>query len=343
MADQSPLHLKLALPSKGALEQPSLDFLNHAGLRVHKPNRRQYSAKIPALPDVEVVFQRASDIVIKVQEGSVDLGITGYDIFHEVREEYDPVIVIDRLGFGRCELVVAVPDSWVDVSTIADLADLCASYKARGREMRIVTKYPNTTRDWLYSKGIIHFTLVNADGALEAAPDMGYADIIVDLTETGTTLRENRLKTITNGTLLYSEAVLIGNTEALSENPGKLETTRCIVEFIEAQTRARQFVSVTANVFGDSADNLVKRILEEPGLAGSVGPGVTRVHPKSASDNGWFEVNILVERRILMAVITHLRRIGGTDISVLSPDYVFTNTSNTFERLLENLHAAKGK
>jgi ATP phosphoribosyltransferase len=112
--------LRFALPSKGALEQPSLDFLAAAGMKVYKPNRRQYSASIESLPDVTVLFQRASDILPKVAEGSADIGITGLDVVSEGRDDHEPVVVIETLGFGRCELVVAVPDSWVDVSTLAD-------------------------------------------------------------------------------------------------------------------------------------------------------------------------------------------------------------------------------
>lgn len=332
--------LKLALPSKGALEQPCLDFLAAAGMRVSKPNKRQYSASIEELQDVVVLFQRASDILPKVAEGSADLGITGLDVVSEGRDNHKPVVVIEKLGFGRCELVVAVPETWVDVSTLADLADLSLAIKASGRDMRIVTKYPNVTRDWLYSKGIIHFTLVDADGALEAAPAMGYADLIVDLTETGTTLRENKLKTIEQGVLLRSEACLIGNPDALLNDPQKLQITRHILELIEAHNRARKYVSVVANVQGLSPEEVGQKLIERPALSGLIGPGVTRIHPRDATGM-WYEINIVVERSLLLQVVEHLRAIKGTGISVSSPDYVFDSTSHAYDRLLDALESLK--
>lgn len=328
--------LKVALPSKGALEQPSLDFLASAGMRVHKPNRRQYSAAIALIPGVDIIFQRASDIFNKVAEGSVDLGITGLDVVSEARSEDDPVLVIDKLGFGACDLVVAVPDSWVDVSSLADLADLSLAFKTRGSDMRIVTKYPNLARSWLYEKGIVYFSLVNADGALEAAPGMGYADLIIDLAETGTTLRENRLKTIEHGTLLKSEACLIGNALALRRDPQKRQLTRHILELIEAHRRAQKYLSVVANVQGTSAEQVGAELTAQPALAGIIGPGVTHIHPKAAA-SAWYEINILVERASLLQVIEHLRSVGGTDISVFSPQYVFGARAQLFDALCASL------
>jgi len=332
--------LRLALPSKGALEQPSLDFLASAGMKVYKPNRRQYSATIALLPGIEVIFQRASDIFNKVAEGSADLGITGLDVVSEARDERDPVLVVDRLGFGGCDLVVAVPDSWVDVSSLADLADLSLAFKARGGDMRIVTKYPNLAREWLYEKGIVYFSLVNADGALEAAPSMGYADLIIDLAETGTTLRENRLKTIEHGTLLKSEACLIGNALTLQGDLQKRQLTRHMLELIEGHRRAQKYAAVVANVQGASVEQVGDLLNRQPALAGIVGPGVTHIHPKAAS-SAWYEVNILVERVNLLQVIEHLRSVGGTDISVFAPNYVFDARSHIFDELCAGLDAFK--
>lgn len=328
--------LRFALPSKGTLEQPSLDFLASAGMKVHKPSRRQYTATLAMLPGVEVLFQRASDILGKIAEGSADIGIVGFDMVSEARDEDNPVVVIDKLGFGNCELVVAVPDSWVDVSSLADLADLSLAFKARGHDIRVVTKYPNLTRDWFYDKGIIYFSLVDADGALEAAPSMGYADLIVDLTETGVTLRENRLKTIDYGTLLKSEACLIGNAITLSRDSQKLQMTRHILELIEAHRRAQKYVSIVANVCGASAEQIGEMLIQQPALSGVVGPGVTHIHPKTTTGT-WYEVNILIERTNILQVVEHLRAIGGTDISVFAPDYVFNARSQVFDRLRESL------
>ena len=147
MTENKSFSMRLAVPSKGELERPTLDFLSAAGLRVNRPNERQYVASIPALPALQVLFQRVPDILVKVEEGSVDLGITGYDVLREQGEETaNTVILYENLGFGQCELALAVPESWVDVSNIEDLAELTLLYKEKGQVIRIATKYPNLTK-----------------------------------------------------------------------------------------------------------------------------------------------------------------------------------------------------
>ena len=116
-------------------------------------------------------------------------------------EDDDVVVVHPELGFQRCALVLAVPEGWVDVSAVADLADVAAELRRAGRELRVATKYVNLTRQFLYDRGITYFNLVEVSGALEAAPALDTADIICDLTSSGVTLRENRLKTIAGGTV----------------------------------------------------------------------------------------------------------------------------------------------
>ena len=133
-ADKS---LRFALPSKGRLGDAADRFLDRAGLQTYKPSRRGYSAVIPSLPSVEVVYQRPRDILSKVDEGRVDIGITGFDIVAEHSAESSDVMVIDRLGFGKCQLLLAVPDSWIDVTSMADLADLSLRHQERGDQLRI--------------------------------------------------------------------------------------------------------------------------------------------------------------------------------------------------------------
>lgn len=328
--------LTLALPSKGALEQAALNFLKDAGLKVYKPNARQYTAIVSSDPRIQIIFQRATDIYHKVEEGTVDLGITGYDIVREHGQDSDSIVVINHLGFGACELVLAVPDSWLDITTLTDLADLAVTHKQRGEPLRIATKYQNVTRDWLYGKGVTHFTLVNADGALEAAPRMGYADLIADLTETGTTLKENRLKIVEGGTVLESDAVLIGNRRNLSDHPGKLALTRKILEMTEAHLRARRYVTIQANIKGPSAEAVSALLNEDPNLAGLIGPSVATIYPNQAdsADATWFEINILLEKNKLMEAVDHLRAIGGTDIAVSHPAYLFDAQAQTYQQLL---------
>ncbi|NEP40958.1 MAG: ATP phosphoribosyltransferase, partial [Okeania sp. SIO2H7] len=241
--------LRIALPSKGALETGTRNLLSACGLKVSRPSDRQYFGSIPALPQTKVLFQRAADIFTKVEEGSADLGVTGYDIVAEKGEGHDDVVVIlDELGYGKCDLVLAVPENWVDVSSIEDLADLSLSFREKGNNLRIATKYHNMTRNWLYDRAIVNFSLVSVQGAMEAAPSMGYADLIADITSTGTTLRENRLKRINGGTILKSQACFIANKRLLLEDESKLETTKLMLELMEAHFESKRYVSITANV-----------------------------------------------------------------------------------------------
>ena len=334
--------LRIAMPSKGALEKGTSSFLAASGLKVSRPNDRQYVGSIPSLKGSLILFQRAADIFAKVEEGSADLGVTGYDIVCEEAEEFDDTIVVcDRLGYGDCELVLAVPDSWIDVNSIEDFAEIALLFRQKGKEVRIATKYTNLTRKWLYQKSIVHFTLVEAQGALEAAPSMGYADVIVDLTSTGTTLRENRLKRLQGGTMLESQACLIGNKRLLLESDRKLQATKQMLERLEAQMTAKKFISITANVRGNSAEEVGQAIADcthnpqEKDLAGLRGPTVTKVYTPGESD--WYAATIVVRQSMLLAAVDRLRRAGGTDITVLSPQYVFGSNSNLYETFLQRL------
>jgi ATP phosphoribosyltransferase len=337
MSNDMQTTLRLALPSKGALEKSTMELLTAAGLKISRPNERQYFGSIPAIPGITVLFQRASDIFQKVQEGSADLGITGYDVVCEENEAHgsEVMVIYPKLGFGKCDLVLGVPDSWVDITSIEDLADLTHDFKSKGRDLRIVTKYSNLTRDFLYERRVIHFALVKANGALEAAPSMGYADMICDVTSTGTTLRENRLKQISGGTLLRSQACLIANQRSLRDSPEKLEMTRLILESIEARLEAKKYASITANIQGPSPEAIAAGLSQRPelqALAGLRGPTIAKVYCNG--DTGWFAVTILVKQEDLLRAVDHLRQAGGTDLAVFSPDYVFGASSQTYQQVL---------
>jgi len=336
------LPLRIALPSKGALQKSTNQLLSACGLKVFRPSDRQYTGSISALPNSAVLFQRAVDIFTKVEEGSVDLGVTGYDVVAEHGIDQDNVIVLyNNLGYGGCDLVLAVPESWVDVASVEDLAELTLLFREKGQDLRIATKYPNVTRQWLYERRIVHFSLVEVQGAMEAAPSMGYADMIVDITSTGTTLRENRLKRLAGGTLLHSEACLIGNKQLLQSDAGKLDTTRTILELIEAHLDAKRFISITANVQGKSSEEVghdLRHKSELASLAGLRGPTISPVY--SSHTEGWYAVTIVVQQNLLLAATELLRHVGGTDITVFSPDYVFSAESRHYRALLDELGEA---
>jgi ATP phosphoribosyltransferase len=266
----------------------SVAFLEGCGLRVTRSNPRRYTATIKALPGTEVLLHRPADIVEKVAEGEIELGISGLDLVEEQRGDRDELLVIyDDLGFGRAELVMAVPETWIDVTSWHDLADLALELHAQGRPLRVATKYPSLVRRFCYAQGINHFRLVDSQGATEAAPGLGYADTIADITETGTTLRENQLK-ILGGPLLRSQACLIANRGSLAANPAARAAVKTLLELVEARQRARGYVQVTANLPGESIEDVGRRVAARPDLAGLQGPTVAPMWSSGPGDaRGW--------------------------------------------------------
>jgi len=331
--------LRLTIASKGSYEEATLRFLESAGLSVWRPNPRQYVGRLSGVEGVEVLFQRTADIVHQVASGGADLGITGYDLVAELAGD-DPnvLVVIDDLGFRRCELVLAVPESWLDITTISDLADLAVEWKRQGRTLRVATKFPNLTREFLLRNGVNYFTLVEGHGALEVAPALGYADLIADLTETGVTLRENRLRVLEGGVILRAQACLIACRRTLRQAPEKLERARLIIEMIEARLRSRRYRLVTANVQGRDEEDVVRHVTAHVATTGELGPTLARVYPKSGDTRcGWYEVTIIVPAHLLMQAVDHLRLAGSTGITVTSPEYVFDSRSHAFDRLCRAL------
>ncbi len=209
--------IRLALPSKGHLYDGIFSLLSTAGYKIRRASDRQYEATIVGHDRFHVVFMRPTDIVIQVQEGRCHLGVTGLDVFAERGIESDvDVVILPDLGYAACRLVVAVPESWIDVTHIMDLVDLTTEFKAAGRTFRVSTKYPALVRQYFRSLGIFYYQLIDSEGALELHPSLGIADIIVNLTSSGTTLKDNRLREVEGGTVLASTACLIGHARSLS-------------------------------------------------------------------------------------------------------------------------------
>ena len=332
MADSTNMEVRLVLPSDGELHDPTLQFMRACGLDVRRPSSRRYTGTVPALPGVAVLFQRTADITMKVEEGSAELGITGLDRLLEYRSDEGRVTsIIDDLRFGRCEFVLAVPDSWLDVVSVADLADLALEFHQEGKQLRIATKYPRLLRSYLFQKGINYFTLVPTSGSLEAAPAAGYADLIADITATGTTLRENGLKTLDEGTILVSQACLIANPMELAMSGKALGLARSLAETMESYLRAQPYYRLTANVQGASEQQVSATILTRPQLAGLRGPTIARVYNLEEQD--WYSVSLLVKKDMLLEAVEHLRDAGALDIAASQLSYLFDGGSKSFRQL----------
>lgn len=209
--------LRFALPSNKELYDESVQFLGNLGIDVNTKGR-SLRVSISGLKDATGLLQRSADIPSNIDNGNVDLGIVGLDRYLESADPSgDSEILVKNLGFAHCKLEIAVPEVWLDVTSIYDLADLSVIFRKKGDELRIATKYPNLTQNFLYEHGINYFSLIAAAGAMEAAPLMGYADAITDIVQTGNTITENHLKILSDGTILESEAVLVGNVNTLSQ------------------------------------------------------------------------------------------------------------------------------
>ncbi|MER9462702.1 ATP phosphoribosyltransferase [Mesorhizobium sp. M0387] len=205
--------ITLAIPSKGRLKEQAVEVLARAGLAVSLPgDERQYRARIDCAEGIEVAFLSASEIAGEIGQGSVDLGITGEDLLRENLADWEArAEIVARLGFGHADVVVAVPGIWLDVDTMADLDDVAADFRQRhGRRLRIATKYWRLTQQFFSQKhGIQVYRIVESLGATEGAPAAGLADVIVDITTTGSTLRANHLKVLADGVVLESQACLV--------------------------------------------------------------------------------------------------------------------------------------
>ncbi len=203
----------LALPSKGRLKEQTLAVLEKAGYKVILPDdSRNYRARVEGENDLDILFLSASEIARELGYGSVDLGVTGEDLIRETLAHADERVAIEaELGFGHADVVVAVPEVWRDVTTMADLDDVAADFRHRhGRRLRIATKYWRLTQQFFSQKhGIQVYRIVESLGATEGAPAAGSADMIVDITSTGSTLKANQLKVLEDGVILRSQACLV--------------------------------------------------------------------------------------------------------------------------------------
>ena len=332
--------LRLALPSKGRMAEDTLALLKDCQLNVVKPNPRQYVAQISQLPGLEVWFQRATDVVRKLMYGDVDLGIVGYDMLAEIGDgDAEIVILHDALGFGHCHLALGVPATG-KFTGIECLDDLRAMPWSETNPLRVVTGYQNIARRYFAEKGFNHIVLLSADGALEAAPAMGSADIILDLVSTGVTLRENNLRQIDGGRIMESQGVLVANRRALLERPGLLELCHELIERLEAHLIAEKYYSVVANMRGDSAEDVSQRLFDA-GLGGLQGPTVSPVYTRdgdeAAAKHGFFAAVICVPKKELYPAVKALRKIGGSGVLVQPMTYIFNEEPERFTELLNTL------
>jgi ATP phosphoribosyltransferase len=213
----------IGLPSKGRLKEKAIAFFDERGLKVLQSKReRNYFATIENKPNIKIIYLHAKEIIQRLGDGTLDIGISGLDLLNESENNLqDKINIKKKLNFGEANLVVAVPDDWIDVQTVADLEEVAFDIRLkRNARLRVATKYPNLTNNFLISKGVTQYKLISSLGATETYPFIGSSEIITDITSTGKTLEDNNLRVLKDGMILKSTACLfVAKKKAASLQP----------------------------------------------------------------------------------------------------------------------------
>jgi ATP phosphoribosyltransferase len=315
--------LVLAVPAKGRLQENAEAFFGRSGLQLIKPRgARDYRGAVAGLDGIEVAYLSASEITTQLAQGAVHLGVTGEDLIREQIADADArVVLIEGLGFGFANVVVAVPQAWIDVRTMADIDDVATAFRhTHDRKLRVATKYINLTRDFFTRHGIVDYRIVESSGATEGAPAAGTAEMIVDITTTGTTLAANALKIVDDGIILRSQANLVAARTA-PWSAEQRELARVILDRITAQQRARAFREVRARFAACDARLVAaarERFSVETPFGGPTSSGMLTLHCPPAQ---------------VYALTTFLRDNGAEAVAVADLDYVFSRDNPLFAKL----------
>jgi len=214
--------IKIGLPSKGRLKDESLKIFKKKNLSI-KDAKRNYLSEIKNFRLNKVIFSHAREIVERLADNSLDIGISGYDLLKESLPGIQKNIqVFSRLNFGFADLIVAVPNAWIDVQTIADLEEISFEFKDKNiGKLRVATKYPNLTNDFLLSKGLTQYKIINSLGSTEIYPFTDQSEIITDITSSGATLKANNLRVLKDGNILKSSACILVSKKSLKNKNKK--------------------------------------------------------------------------------------------------------------------------
>ena len=203
--------ITIGLPSKGRLKDKAISFFDNNDLKILQSEKeRNYFGTIENKPNIKIIFLHAKEIIQRLGDGTLDIGVSGLDLLNESDKNLrDKINIKRKLDFGNANLVVAVPDDWIDVQTIADLEEVSFDLRSkRNSRLRVATKYTNLTNDFLISKGVTQYKIIPSLGATETYPFIGSSEIITDITSTGKTLVDNNLRVLKDGLILNSTACL---------------------------------------------------------------------------------------------------------------------------------------
>ena len=317
----------LAVPSKGRLQENAENFFARAGLDLVKPRgAREYRGAIKNFDGIEIAYLSAAEITSQLAQGAVHLGITGEDLIREMIPQSDHrVVFVTPMGFGYANVVVAVPQAWIDVRNMADLDDVATAFRHRNnRKMRLATKYANLTRGFFAEHGIVDYRIVESAGATEGAPAAGTAEMIVDITTTGATLAANCLKVLDDGTILRSQANLVA-ARAAAWDEGKRATVRLLFDRIAAQRRAEAFREVRTR-FAGMNDALLTAARDKFGVVSPFG---------GPTSSGMLTLHCPPGK--VHALATFLREHGAEAVSIVALDYVYDRDNPLYAKLAAEL------
>ncbi len=204
----------IGIPSKGRLRKDVLKLFSKKGFKlISERGERDLIGSIKNKPNLKILYLHAREIIERLGDGSLDIGFSGFDLLKESKiSTQNKINVIKKLNFGKANLVIAIPDPWIDVQTIADLEEIAFEFRDKKKKrLRVATKYPNLTREFLFSKGVTQFRLVESLGATEAYPFTGSAELITDITSSGETLKANNLRVLKDGEILRSQACIFSS------------------------------------------------------------------------------------------------------------------------------------
>ena len=210
--------INIGIPSKGRLRKDVLNIFKKKKLKLIS-ERRELIGSVKNKSNIKILYLHAREIIERLGDGSLDLGFSGFDLLKESKINTQKKInVVKKYEFGKANLVVAIPDPWIDVQTIADLEEIAFEFRDKKKKrLRVATKYPNLTREFLFSKGVTQFRLVSSLGATEAYPFTGSAELITDITSTGETLKANNLRVLKDGQILKSQACIFASKKNLKK------------------------------------------------------------------------------------------------------------------------------
>ncbi|MDP8917004.1 MAG: ATP phosphoribosyltransferase [Pseudomonadota bacterium] len=311
--------LTLALPSKGRLKEQVERWLADCGLPL-SAGGRAYAAGLTGFPEIEVRLMPAAEVAAALASGEVHFGLTGEDLLREGGEDLEAhTLLLLAPGFGRADLVLAAPRSWIDVATVADLEEVAHEHLARtGRRLRVATKYAVQTRRFFARHGLVDYRIVESAGATEGAPAAGLAEVVVDITTTGATLEANHLKRLEDGLILRSQAQLAAGLRA-PWSQAALAAARRLLGVLEARARAKETLTL---VWPADQDGRAREALAAFGR-----------------EADWRTSGLLVPADKLFGAAAALAEAGVGPVTVTRPEYVFAPASEAADRLADRLSA----